>query len=172
MSAGILLQILVGGLAAGAVYGLVGMGYALIYRMSGVLNFAQGELVSVAIFCFLFVVGSAQGPSSLGLGRLMFALAVALVLSVAVAVGIERFAVAPFLARAPALSWIAATAAAGLLVRSFLAFKFPSEGYSVPEILPIKGIGRAGVVDLPGGGVLQVRDLAIVAVAAVLAVGF
>ena len=173
MSWGILLQILVAGLAAGAVYGLVGMGYTLIYRMSGVLNFAHGELVSVAIFSVLLVVGGgAQAASRTGPGLVLFAVAAALALTVAVAICLERFAVAPFLARPAAMSWIASTAAAGLLVRSLVAFKFPAEGYTVPEILPVRGIGRSGVVDLPGGGVLQVRDLAVLAVAGLLAVAF
>jgi branched-chain amino acid transport system permease protein len=174
MSAGFLLQILVAGLAAGAVYGLVGIGYSLIYRMSGVLNFAHGDLVSVAIFAFLLVVGGGAevAASNAGGVLLWFACAVALVGTVAVAIGLERFAVAPFLARGSALGWIAATAAAGLLVRSLIAFKFPAEGYTVPEIIPVKGLGRGGVLDLPGGGVLQLRDLAVLAVAVLLAVTF
>jgi branched-chain amino acid transport system permease protein len=174
MSAGFLLQILVAGLAAGAVYGLVGIGYTLIYRMSGVLNFAHGELVSVAIFAFLLVAGGGAEVAALhaGAGLLMVAVAAAIAVTVAVAIGLERFAVAPFLARGSALGWIAATAAAGLLVRSLLSFKFPAEGYTVPEILPVRGIGRGGVLDLPGGGVLQLRDLAVLAVAVLLAVAF
>jgi branched-chain amino acid transport system permease protein len=174
MSAGILLQILVAGLAAGAVYGLVGIGYSLIYRMSGVLNFAHGELVSVAIFAFLFAVGGGAevAASNPGGWLLWFAVAVALVVTVAVAIGLERLAVAPFLARGSALGWIGATAAAGLLLRSLIAFKFPAEGYTVPEIIPVRGLGRGGVVDLPGGGLLQLRDLAVLAVAVLLAVAF
>jgi branched-chain amino acid transport system permease protein len=174
MSAGFLLQVLVAGLAAGAVYGLVGIGYTLIYRMSGVLNFAHGELVSVAIFAFLLVAGGgAEATTSNPAGGLLwFAVAVALAGTVAVAVALKRFAVAPFLARGSALGWIAATAAAGLLLRSLLAFKFPAEGYTVPEIIPVRGLGRGGVLDLPGGGVVQLRDLTVLAVAVLLAVAF
>jgi branched-chain amino acid transport system permease protein len=174
MSAGFLLQILVAGLAAGAVYGLVGIGYTLIYRMSGVLNFAHGELVSIAIFAFLLVagVGADVAASTAGVGLLWFAGVVALGCTVVAAIGLERFAVAPFLSRGSALGWIAATAAAGLLVRSVIAFKFPGEGYTVPEIIPVRGIGRGGVLDLPGGGVLQLRDVAVLALAVILAVAF
>jgi len=174
MIIGFLLQLLVAGLAAGAVYGLVGIGYTLIYRMSGVLNFAHGDLVSVAIFAFLLVVGGGAqlGASNTSAGILWFACAVAVVATVAVAIGLERLAVAPFLAPGSALGWIGATAAAGLLARSVLAFGFPAEGYTVPEILPVRGLGRGGVLDLPGGGVLQLRDLAVLATAVLLAVAF
>lgn len=174
MNAGILLQILVAGLAAGAVYGLVGMGYTLIYRMSGVLNFAHGDLVSVAMFAFLLVVGGGTqaAVSTVSPGLRLLAIAAAVVLTVAIAIGLQRSAVVPFLARGSTVGWIAATAAAGLLVRSLIAFKFPAEGYSVPEILPVGDIGRGGVVDLPGGGILQLRDLAVLAVAVLLAGAF
>lgn len=40
-------QFLAGGLAIGAVYGLVGAGFSLIYNTSKVINFAQGEFVVV-----------------------------------------------------------------------------------------------------------------------------
>ena len=33
------------GLVTGAAYGLIAMGFALIYKSTGVVNFAQGELV-------------------------------------------------------------------------------------------------------------------------------
>ena len=174
MSAGFLLEVLVAGLAAAAVYALVGIGFALIYRMSGVLNFAHGELVSTAIFAFLLVVGGGADvvASNAGGGLLWIGAAVAIAGAIAVAIGLQRFAVAPFVARGSALGWIAATAATGLLVRSLIAFKFPGEGYTVPEIIPVRGIGRGGVVDLVGGGVLQLRDLAVLAVAVLLAVAF
>ncbi|MBN9595248.1 MAG: branched-chain amino acid ABC transporter permease [Afipia sp.] len=38
-------QFLAGGLAIGAVYGLIGVGFSLIYSTSKVINFAQGEFV-------------------------------------------------------------------------------------------------------------------------------
>src|SRR5206468_13015970 len=43
MSPGLLLQVLVTGLAAGAAYGLVGIGIALVYRLTGVLQLAHGR---------------------------------------------------------------------------------------------------------------------------------
>jgi branched-chain amino acid transport system permease protein len=41
------IQILIGGLASGAVYALVAYGFNFTYATSGVLNFAQGDLVMV-----------------------------------------------------------------------------------------------------------------------------
>lgn len=45
MDWGAIPQFLAGGLAIGAVYGLIGVGFSLIYSTSRVINFAQGEFV-------------------------------------------------------------------------------------------------------------------------------
>ncbi|MPZ52250.1 MAG: branched-chain amino acid ABC transporter permease [Acidimicrobiia bacterium] len=42
-----LLQYLIGGLSQGAIYGMVGVGFVMIYNVTGVVNFAQGEFVMV-----------------------------------------------------------------------------------------------------------------------------
>ena len=44
------IQLLVSGIAAGLVYGFIGMGFAMIYRATGVVNFAQGELMMLGAF--------------------------------------------------------------------------------------------------------------------------
>ena len=40
-----LLQFLIGGISVGCVYGLVGIGYSVLYNASGIINFAQGAFV-------------------------------------------------------------------------------------------------------------------------------
>lgn len=45
-----LIQAVVGGLAVGATYGLVAIGYSLIYRTTRVINIAQGDLVILAAY--------------------------------------------------------------------------------------------------------------------------
>ena len=42
------LEILIGGLLAGVLYSLVALGFVLIYKASGVFNFAQGAMVLLA----------------------------------------------------------------------------------------------------------------------------
>jgi hypothetical protein len=44
------IQLLVSGIAAGLVYGFIGMGFAMIYRATGVVNFAQGELMMLVAY--------------------------------------------------------------------------------------------------------------------------
>ena len=47
------LEVLIGGLLAGFMYSLVALGFVLIYKASGVFNFAQGGLVFFAALTFV-----------------------------------------------------------------------------------------------------------------------
>lgn len=47
------LEVLVGGLLSGVMYSLVAIGFVLIYKTSGVLNFAQGSLLLFAALTFV-----------------------------------------------------------------------------------------------------------------------
>ena len=44
------IEVLVFGLQRGAIFGLVGLGLALVYKATRILNFAQGELGTVPAF--------------------------------------------------------------------------------------------------------------------------
>lgn len=81
------LEVLVGGLLSGIMYSLVALGFVLIYKASGVFNFAQGALV---FFAALSLVGFIE----LGL-PFWLALPVTMVLMVLVGVATERFVLRP-----------------------------------------------------------------------------
>src|SRR5207244_12209209 len=46
-------EVLIGGLLSGVMYSLVALGFVLIYKASGVFNFAQGSLVFFAALTFV-----------------------------------------------------------------------------------------------------------------------
>jgi branched-chain amino acid transport system permease protein len=50
------IEVLVGGLLAGVMYALVALGFVLIYKASGVFNFAQGAMVFFAALTFVSLV--------------------------------------------------------------------------------------------------------------------
>ena len=50
------IEVLVGGLLAGVMYSLVALGFVLIYKASGVFNFAQGAMVFFAALTFVSLV--------------------------------------------------------------------------------------------------------------------
>lgn len=78
------LQVLVGGLLTGVMYSLVAIGFVLIYKASGVFNFAQGSMVLAAALTFVSFL-------EMGLG---FPLSIAITLAAMVVLGVfvERIA--------------------------------------------------------------------------------
>lgn len=90
---GFFLEVLVAGLAAGIMYSLVAIGFVLIYKTSGVLNFAQGSMLLFAALTFV----------SLHEKGIPFALALLITLAVMVALGviIEKFVLRPMVNQPP-----------------------------------------------------------------------
>ncbi len=56
------MQLLVGGLTVGFLYGLSAMGFVMIFKSSSVLNFAHGELLAIGAYFFLALVTWAKLP--------------------------------------------------------------------------------------------------------------
>ena len=86
-------EVLIGGLLSGVMYSLVAIGFVLIYKTSGVLNFAQGSLLLFAALTFV----------SLNERGMPFALAFAATLAVMVLLGlaIERTVLRPLVNKPP-----------------------------------------------------------------------
>ncbi len=99
-------EALVVGIITGAAYGLLGLGLVLIYKSSGVFNFAQGEFGTVAVYA-LYLLHSNGVP---------YVLAMIGALAVAVLAGllVERVVVRP-LFDAPRVTLLVATAGVFLL---------------------------------------------------------
>lgn len=51
-----LAEVVIGGLLTGVMYGLVALGFVLIYKASGVFNFAQGAMVLFAALCLVGLI--------------------------------------------------------------------------------------------------------------------
>jgi branched-chain amino acid transport system permease protein len=84
---GFLVEVLIGGIAAGLMYSLVALGFVLIFKASGVFNFAQGVMV---LFAALTLVGLMER----GVPTLL-ALALTMVVMTALAFAIERVVLRP-----------------------------------------------------------------------------
>jgi branched-chain amino acid transport system permease protein len=75
-------QLLVYGLSLGSLYGLVALGFVVVFKSTGVLNFAHGAIVLIAgYFLFLAGAGGLQAPFALAF---VIALAAVVLFSVAV----------------------------------------------------------------------------------------
>jgi branched-chain amino acid transport system permease protein len=54
--------ILIGGIAIGAVYALVAVGLTLIFRATGVINFAQGEMLMIGAYSYVLLAQAGMPP--------------------------------------------------------------------------------------------------------------
>ena len=82
-----LMEVLIGGVAAGLMYSLVALGFVLIFKASGVFNFAQGVMV---LFAALTLVGLMERGVPVALALLL-----TMAVMVALAFAIERVVLRP-----------------------------------------------------------------------------
>jgi branched-chain amino acid transport system permease protein len=120
----IILQLVLNGLAVGCIYGLVALGFVLIYKTTELVNFAQGDLLMLGAFtCYMFVVWYGVGY------WLAFGLAI-------VAVALFGAALdATVLRRVigqPQFAVVMLTIGLGATFRSFASITWGSEIYTLP----------------------------------------
>jgi branched-chain amino acid transport system permease protein len=97
MNLGFLLEVALGGLMAGVLYSLVALGFVLIFKASGVFNFAQGAMV---LFAALSMARLSEWiPGWLGIDNLWLsnglAFALSVIIMILIAVVIERIVLRP-----------------------------------------------------------------------------
>ena len=93
MNVAFFFEVLIGGLLAGVMYSLVAIGFVLIYKASGVFNFAQGAMVFFAALTFVSVL-------KMGV-NFWLALAITLCVMVVLGVGIEKIVLRPLVNQPP-----------------------------------------------------------------------
>src|SRR2546426_771889 len=87
------IEVLAGGLLAGVMYALVALGFVLIYKASGVFNFAQGSMVFFAALTFVSLTERGW--------NFWLALVATLAVMVLLAVATERVVLRPLVNQAP-----------------------------------------------------------------------
>ncbi len=162
----LVVQVLVTGLAAGATYALVAFGFALLYRMTGVLQLAHGHVVSLGVLVALAALGVLGGGVVTTPARAVVAVVAAVVAAAAASVAI------PVLGwRGPGegrsrVEWLALVVAAAFAIEAGLVAASRRPGYAFPELLP----GGRARVPLPLGASVTGHDLWQLGLALVLAV--
>ncbi len=167
----LIVQVVVTGLAAGAVYGLVAVGMSLAYRLTGVVPFALGDLVGVAVFATLAMAAGTGPVTATNVPGWRFTLALVGGVAVAVVAGLLLYflAVRPFVRRRSAIGWVGAMVAAAFALHGFLAAAFVRQSYVFPDPLPFSRIGRGGAISLGGGTTVQARAFFVIAAGVALA---
>src|SRR5215467_986191 len=93
----VFIQQLINGITLGSIYGLIAIGYTMVFGIIGMVNFAHGDVFMVSAFIALItflVITTMVGAGSIALA-LLIALVVGMVLTSLVSWTIERFAYRP-----------------------------------------------------------------------------
>lgn len=148
---GILIQLIVSGIAMGFIYALVGIEYTLIWNASGVLNFSHDKLITLGAYIFggTYIIGLGMGYVP---GIILSLITVALIGLV-----IARVLFIP-LRNMTMIYTIMATVMLGKIIIEFVRLFWGPVPFSVPGFL----IGTVKV----GGVVISIANIAIIVVAA------
>ena len=167
---GFLLRIIVFGLQAGAIYALVALGIALVYKATGILNFAQGELGTLAAFAAFFVLaGGLDKEATDSKGRLLVATVVALVVGALLGVLVNTFVIRKLASASPVTSLVA-TAGIAVFLSALEVVFFEPKGRNFPRY--IDGGFRLPLADVNVPWHTLVILAVLAGVAALLAVFF
>ncbi len=122
-------QVFFSGLALGSIYGLVALGFAVIFKATDVFNFAQGMFV---------VCGAYLAVTAISVLQLPFPLAIVFIVGAAALLGvlIHMALIQPLLGR-PMLSVIMLTIALSIALRSLIEMMFGPQGRSLTTPMPM-----------------------------------
>ena len=149
------LQVLVGGIAQGCIYGLIALGFVLIYKATETVSFAQGDLMMLGAFLGLVLLATLGFP---------FWLAVLATIAAMALFGtvLERVVIRPILGQ-PTFSIVMLTIGIGYVARGAITM-IPGIGTET-HTLPVPY--RNETLQL-GGVVLSIEQLAVIGTTALL----
>ena len=134
---GDLTQLLVSGMATGAIYALAALGFTLLWQAAGVINFAQGEFVMLPAFAMLYFL-SMGAPLWLA-----FILTCALAMLI-LGFGFKRGIVDPLI-KYGTIPLVIATLGLSIAVKSIVRAGYSAEAHPFPSPFPAGQISLAGI---------------------------
>ena len=136
-------QLLVGGIAVGCIYALIGLGYSLIYSASALMSFVQGEIFMLGAYVAYTIYVSFGVP---------FVLAVLLAIGIMFLFGIalQRGMISPLLKRgAQQIQIVLATIGLSIFLKNFAMIVWGSDVKNFPSAFGEDPIRMAGVFISP-----------------------
>ena len=131
-------QYIVSGLTQGAAYGLIGLGFTMIFNTTGIINFAQGEFVMLGGMMSVFFMRALGLPEPL-----------AIVLAVAgttlLGALVERLAIRP-VRDCPAINLVIITIGVSILIRGGAMLLWGKDTFALPAFsgsAPVSFFGAA-----------------------------
>jgi branched-chain amino acid transport system permease protein len=124
----ILPQIIISGLAAGGVYGLIALGFVLIYKATSILNLATGQLMTVGAFFCLTIMTKLAAP-------FYAAFIITIIFAGVLGLLIERIVLRPLIGE-PIISVIMVTIGLASILNGMVHIIWTPDYRSFPPIFP------------------------------------
>nr|WP_326165320.1 branched-chain amino acid ABC transporter permease [uncultured Oscillibacter sp.] len=138
-----LIKLIVGALMIGSVYGVLGMGYSLIYKATGLMNLAQGDFLMMGAFVGLTYYKTLHLP---------YLLAISLTFATMFALGwlVQSGLIAPLLNKGGSFSYIIlCTAAVSMVLQNSALVIWGAIPLYFPSIFPVTSVSVLGAKVAP-----------------------
>ena len=145
-------QQVVSGLATGSIYASLALAIVIIYRSTGVINFAQGEMAMFSTFIAWWLIADPSGPEY----HLWIGFVLTLVISFAGGVALERLVIRP-VEGAPVLTIVMVTLGLGIALFGLAAWIWGADTKRFPSAFSTRTIDVGGVV-------FSIQDVGFIAV--------
>jgi branched-chain amino acid transport system permease protein len=136
-----LLQYLITGLTVGSIYAMVAVGFNIIYNVTEIINFAQGEFVMLGGLIMVFFHVAMGLP-------LILAFPVTVILVTLVGLLLDQLAIRP-IRRPSVLTLIIATIAASILIKGAAMFIWGKDSFDLPAFSGRNPVTVLGAVIQP-----------------------
>jgi len=122
-------QLLIGGLAVGCIYALIGLGYSLIYSASGLMSFVQGEIFMLGAYVAYTIYVGLHVP-------FLIAVLIAIFIMFVVGMLLERGMISPLLRRgSKQIHIVLATIGLSIFLKNFAMIIWGSDVKNFPSAL-------------------------------------
>lgn len=136
-----IIQQIISGLAVGCVYGLIALGFVLIFKATEVINFAQGEMVMIGAFIAFTLITIFNVP---------FVLAFLLTPIICAGLGIllERVLIRPLVGE-PIVSVIMVTIGLSITLRAFAGMIWSYDTFAFPHLFSEEAVKIKSIIITP-----------------------
>ncbi len=135
------LQYLFTGITIGAIYGMVALGFNIIYSATGIINLAQGEFVMLGGMMMVYLTAIIKLP-------MVVSFFLSILIVTAIGAAFERAAIHPL--KSPSvITLIIITVAASILFKGGAMFAWGKHTFSLPPFSGEKPISVLGATILP-----------------------
>src|SRR5260221_5830343 len=140
-------NLVVGGLAAGCLYAMVGMAIVIVLNITDIANFAQGEMAMVTTFFAYWLLDSVSLPW-------WQAVTIAIVFGLVQGILIQQVVIRPLIG-SPVLSAIIATLGLNMVLNSVAGLSWGHQTYTFPSPFAFSAPFLLGAVPIPVGSLVN-----------------